>query len=74
LLAEDDRLSPDAIAAAIRARGCAAQAFASAEEIAGHLATNARSGDLVLIMSNGSFDGLTAKLFERLHAASGVRA
>ena len=74
LLAEDDRLSPDAIAAAIRARGYAAQAFASAEEIAGHLAANARPGDLVLIMSNGSFDGLTAKLLEKLHAASGVRA
>jgi UDP-N-acetylmuramate: L-alanyl-gamma-D-glutamyl-meso-diaminopimelate ligase len=74
LLAEEDRLSPDAIAAAIRARGCAARAFASAEEIADHLAANARSGDLVLIMSNGSFDGLTAKLLEKLHAASGVRA
>jgi len=74
LLAEDDRLSPDAIAAAIRARGCAAQAFGSAEEIAGHLAANARPGDLVLIMSNGSFDGLTAKLLEKLRAASGVRA
>ncbi|MGD1210995.1 MAG: UDP-N-acetylmuramate:L-alanyl-gamma-D-glutamyl-meso-diaminopimelate ligase [Candidatus Acidiferrales bacterium] len=73
-LAEDDRLSPDVIAAAIRARGCAAQAFDSAEEIAGYLAANARPGDLVLIMSNGSFDGLTAKLLEKLHAASGVRA
>jgi UDP-N-acetylmuramate: L-alanyl-gamma-D-glutamyl-meso-diaminopimelate ligase len=74
LLAEDDRLSPDAIAAAIRSRGCAAQAFASAEEIAAYLAANARPGDLVLIMSNGSFDGLTAKLLEKLHTASGVRA
>ena len=74
LLAEDDRLSPEAIAAAVRARGADAKAFSSAGEIAEHLAANSRSGDLVVIMSNGSFDGLTAKLLEKLQAASGARA
>jgi UDP-N-acetylmuramate: L-alanyl-gamma-D-glutamyl-meso-diaminopimelate ligase len=74
LLAEEDRLSPEAIAAAVRARGADAKAFSSADEIAEHLAASSHSGDLVLIMSNGSFDGLTAKLLEKLHAASGARA
>jgi len=74
LLAEEDRLSPEAIAAAVRARGADARAFASADEIVEHLAGQAGSGDLILIMSNGSFDGLTAKLLEKLHTASGARA
>ncbi len=74
LLAEEDRLSPEAIAAAVRARGADAKAFSSADEIAEHLATHAGSGDLILIMSNGSFGGLTGKLLEKLQAASGARA
>ena len=74
LLAETDRLSPESIAEAVRARGREAAAMSSADEIAGHLAERSRPGDLILIMSNGSFDGLTAKLLERLHAASGARA
>jgi UDP-N-acetylmuramate-alanine ligase len=47
--------------------------LASADEIAGHLADGANSGDLVLIMSNGGFDGLTAKLLEKMKARAGVR-
>jgi UDP-N-acetylmuramate: L-alanyl-gamma-D-glutamyl-meso-diaminopimelate ligase len=74
LLAETDRLSPESIAEAVRARGRDAEAFSSADEVAEHLVAHAGSGDLVLIMSNGSFDGLSAKLLERLHAASGARA
>jgi UDP-N-acetylmuramate: L-alanyl-gamma-D-glutamyl-meso-diaminopimelate ligase len=74
LLAETDRLSPESIAEVVRARGREARAFSSADEIAGHLAEHSGSGDLVLIMSNGGFDGLSAKLLERLHAASGARA
>lgn len=74
LLAEEDRLSPEAIAESLRARGCAATAFTSADEIADRLAAGARSGDLILIMSNGSFDGLTAKLLEKLSARAGARA
>jgi UDP-N-acetylmuramate: L-alanyl-gamma-D-glutamyl-meso-diaminopimelate ligase len=74
LLSDDARLSPEAIAESIRARGCAAQAFASAAEIAEYLAANANAGDLVLIMSNGGFDGLTVKLFEKLKAPAGTRA
>ena len=74
LLADEDRLSPEAIAAAVRARGRSAQAFASADEIVAHLAKNAHQGDLVMVMSNGSFDGLCAKLLEKINAQTGSRA
>ena len=74
LLADEDRLSPEAIAEALRARGYSARAFASAGEIAQHLTESARSGDLILIMSNGSFDDLTAKLLRHLSARAGARA
>jgi UDP-N-acetylmuramate: L-alanyl-gamma-D-glutamyl-meso-diaminopimelate ligase len=73
LLEEGDRLSPQAIAQSIRARGGEAIAFNSAAEIAEHLADHANPGDLVLIMSNGSFDGLTSKVAEKLNARAGVR-
>lgn len=72
LLAEQDRLSPDAIAAAVRQRGPEAKAFSSTNDIVEHLAANASAGDIVLIMSNGGFDGLTGKLLESLKLA-GVR-
>jgi UDP-N-acetylmuramate: L-alanyl-gamma-D-glutamyl-meso-diaminopimelate ligase len=73
LLEEGERLSPDTVAQSIRARGREAIAFGSAAEIAEHIATNANSGDLVLVMSNGSFDGLTYKLLEMLNTRAGVR-
>ncbi|HKV48529.1 MAG TPA: UDP-N-acetylmuramate:L-alanyl-gamma-D-glutamyl-meso-diaminopimelate ligase [Candidatus Acidoferrales bacterium] len=72
LLAEQDRLSPDAIADGVRKRGREAQAFASTTDIVEHLSANANPGDLILIMSNGGFDGLTAKLLDALKLA-GVR-
>jgi UDP-N-acetylmuramate: L-alanyl-gamma-D-glutamyl-meso-diaminopimelate ligase len=74
LLDDGDRLSPEAIVELIQARGRVAKAFVSASEIAEHLAANAGSGDLVLIMSNGSFDGLTARLLEKLKSSASIRA
>ena len=66
LLAEQDRLSPEAIAEGVGKRGREAQAFASTPDIVEHLTANANPGDLILIMSNGGFDGLTAKLLDAL--------
>ncbi|HWG57581.1 MAG TPA: UDP-N-acetylmuramate:L-alanyl-gamma-D-glutamyl-meso-diaminopimelate ligase [Candidatus Acidoferrales bacterium] len=68
LLSAEDRLSPEAIADSLRARGREAQAFASAAEIAGRIALASAPGDLVLVMSNGSFDGLCAKLLGLLNS------
>jgi UDP-N-acetylmuramate: L-alanyl-gamma-D-glutamyl-meso-diaminopimelate ligase len=72
LLAEDDRLSPEAIAAAVRQRGREAKAFNRTAEIVEHLSSGANPNDVVLIMSNGGFDGLTGKLLDALKSA-GVR-
>jgi UDP-N-acetylmuramate: L-alanyl-gamma-D-glutamyl-meso-diaminopimelate ligase len=74
LLGEEERLSPESIAASLRARGRESRAFDSAEAIAEHLASNAAPGDLVLVMSNGGFDGLTSKLLDKLKSRTGVRA
>lgn len=74
LLADEDRLSPEAIAETLRRRGREAKAFPANSDIADYLADASRPGDLILIMSNGSFDGLCGKLLEKLKAHAGARA
>ncbi len=66
LLSEDQRLDPESVAASVRSIGKHAQVFTSADAIVKFLATEAKSGDLLLVMSNGSFDGLCEKLLKRL--------
>jgi UDP-N-acetylmuramate: L-alanyl-gamma-D-glutamyl-meso-diaminopimelate ligase len=73
LLSDDERLSPEAIAENLQKHGRAARAFGSASEIADYLAGNANAGDLILVMSNGSFDGLCGKLLEKLKSLAGAR-
>ena len=65
-LPEADRLSPERVAENLRKRGIAAKAFPSADAIAEFLAREVRRGDVVLVMSNGSFDGLCEKLLEHI--------
>jgi UDP-N-acetylmuramate: L-alanyl-gamma-D-glutamyl-meso-diaminopimelate ligase len=72
-LSEDERLSPTAIAESLCRRGRTAKAFSSSAEIAEYLAANTKPGDLVLVMSNGSFDGLISKLLDKLTSLSGAR-
>jgi UDP-N-acetylmuramate: L-alanyl-gamma-D-glutamyl-meso-diaminopimelate ligase len=73
LLSDEDRFSPEVLVDALRKRGRIAEAFDSSAEIAEYLSEHVRSGDLVLVMSNGSFDGLCAKLVGKL-SGSRVRA
>ncbi len=68
-LGDENRLDPETVAASVRALGKEARVFASADAIAEHLAAESKAGDLVLIMSNGSFDGLCEKLVKKLGAA-----
>jgi UDP-N-acetylmuramate: L-alanyl-gamma-D-glutamyl-meso-diaminopimelate ligase len=65
-LTDDDRFSPQALVDALSERGRTAKAFDSSAEIPDYLVAHIRSGDLVLVMSNGSFDGLCVKLLEKL--------
>ncbi|MGH9744382.1 MAG: glutamate ligase domain-containing protein, partial [Candidatus Acidiferrum sp.] len=69
-LGDENRLEPEAVAESVRALGKEARVFSSADEIAAKLAAEAESGDVLLVMSNGSFDGLCEKLLKKLAPAS----
>ncbi len=66
LLSDEERMSPSRVLETIRAAGRKAEGFDSADEIAEHLAAGTKAGDLILVMSNGSFDGLCSKLLGKL--------
>lgn len=65
-LPPEETLSPDRVAEGIRSRGRKAMAFDTTEEIISLLASEARSGDHIVIMSNGGFDNIHNRLLERL--------
>ena len=67
-LSEEQRLDPETVAAAVRKLGKDARVLAGADAIADLLAVEARRGDVLLVMSNGSFDGLCEKLPKKLAA------
>jgi UDP-N-acetylmuramate: L-alanyl-gamma-D-glutamyl-meso-diaminopimelate ligase len=73
LLEEGDRLSPESIAQSLVALGKPAQAFDSAAAITDYLAAEAKPGDMVMVMSNGSFDGLSGKLLDKFKSLEGAR-
>jgi len=66
LLGDGERLSPERVLQTIRRAGRRAEGFESADQIAEFLSGETQPGDLVLVMSNGSFDGLCGKLLARL--------
>jgi len=65
-LGGENRLDPESVAADVRALGKDARVFPSSDAIAEHLGAEAKPGDLLLIMSNGSFDGLCEKVLKKL--------
>jgi UDP-N-acetylmuramate: L-alanyl-gamma-D-glutamyl-meso-diaminopimelate ligase len=65
-LGDESRLDPGSVAESVRRLGKDAQVFTSADQIAGYLGGEVKEGDLLLVMSNGSFDGLCEKLLKRL--------
>jgi UDP-N-acetylmuramate: L-alanyl-gamma-D-glutamyl-meso-diaminopimelate ligase len=67
-IAEDRRLSPDDLAKAIRARKRSARAAPSTAAIVDEVSREARDGDLIVVMSNGGFDGIHDKLLDALRA------
>jgi UDP-N-acetylmuramate: L-alanyl-gamma-D-glutamyl-meso-diaminopimelate ligase len=64
----EDRLDPDAIAAAVTARGTPCHTLEGVEAIRDYLVSTARSGDVMVIMSNGAFGGLPRLLAAALGA------
>jgi UDP-N-acetylmuramate: L-alanyl-gamma-D-glutamyl-meso-diaminopimelate ligase len=69
-LGDENRLAPESVAQSVRELGKDAHAFEGADAIAEYLSAEAKRGDLVLIMSNGSFDGLCEKLLKKLDQAA----
>jgi len=65
-LGDENRMDPEAVAARVCELGKSAQVFGGADIIAEYLANEAKAGDLLLVMSNGSFDGLCDKLLKKL--------
>jgi UDP-N-acetylmuramate: L-alanyl-gamma-D-glutamyl-meso-diaminopimelate ligase len=65
-LGDENRFEPETVAERVRAMGKNARVFPSADTIADQLSAEAESGDVLLVMSNGSFDGLCEKLLAKL--------
>jgi len=69
-LEPEDTLSPDRVVEGIRGRNKDAFTFESTDEIVRFLGSELRSGDQVVIMSNGGFDNIHNKLLDRLRKGS----
>lgn len=65
-LPPEDRLSEDQLVEDLRASGVAARHLPDVDTIVREVSAEARPGDLVVIMSNGGFGGIHAKLLEAL--------
>jgi UDP-N-acetylmuramate: L-alanyl-gamma-D-glutamyl-meso-diaminopimelate ligase len=65
-LGDENRLEPEAVAESVRELGKSARVLPSADAIAEQVSIEAEPGDVLLVMSNGSFDGLCEKLLAKL--------
>jgi len=65
---DDQRLDTDRLVRELVQRGQSARFIADADSIASELAASAVPGDLIVVMSNGGFDGLPAKLLQTLRS------
>ena len=65
-LGDENRLEPETVAESVRELGKSARVFPSADAIADQLSSESEPGDVLLVMSNGSFDGLCEKLLAKL--------
>ena len=63
-----DFLDAETVAESVRRAGTPAAAYTSADALLPDLLADLRGGDLALVMSNGSFDGLVGNLTEALQA------
>ncbi len=63
-----ERLHPENVATALRARGFESAVYSDADAIVAAIAPELRSGDVVAILSNGGFGGIYEKLPKALAA------
>jgi UDP-N-acetylmuramate: L-alanyl-gamma-D-glutamyl-meso-diaminopimelate ligase len=67
-LPDDERLSVETLMADLEARGKRARHIARVDDIVATIAREARDGDLVVVMSNGGFEGIHGKLLAALRS------
>ncbi len=65
---EGERFSSETLVAALTASGKEALLFPDADAIVAFFQRNARAGDLLMVMSNGGFEGIHGKLLSMLEA------
>ena len=65
-LAPEERLNPEKLMQDFKAAGKDAAYLPDADAIVAHLAKNAQGGDVIVVFSNGGFDGIHGKLLQRL--------
>lgn len=63
---QEQRFSSEQLIEDLVTKKKSAQVFAGADQIVRHLVTGAKAGDMVVIMSNGGFDGIYQKLLTGL--------
>jgi UDP-N-acetylmuramate: L-alanyl-gamma-D-glutamyl-meso-diaminopimelate ligase len=68
LLAPEDRLDPERVMKDLRNRGKEAYYLPDASSIAGRVAEIAKPGDVIIVMSNGSFGGIHDMLRSKLES------
>jgi UDP-N-acetylmuramate: L-alanyl-gamma-D-glutamyl-meso-diaminopimelate ligase len=66
-----ERFDSAALVAALRARGLQAELRASADEVVAEVSPGLPAGSVVLVMSNGAFDGIHEKLLAALRQREG---
>ncbi len=64
-----ERLHPENVVTALRARGLESELYADADAIVAAIVPELRAGDVVAILSNGGFGGIYDKLPKALQAA-----
>ncbi len=70
---EADRLDVATLVRALQSAGCAAWNIGSAPDIIERLCEETSQGDVIVILSNGAFDGIPEKLPEALRAKRNAR-
>ena len=63
---DEERLDVQAVIASIQKMGGVADHIPQVDDIVDFITTNAKSEDVILVMSSGGFDGIHQKLLERL--------
>lgn len=65
-ISEDNRFSTDELIGALRKSGKIAETATNVDGLVEAMGKHAKSGDVILVMSNGGFDGIYDKLLKRL--------